>query len=494
MGWMNIRKALKLKSTVCWVYTTTLLLTLSSVLNFNFFNEFNPGGSNSTTQTPVGPASFSVAKEMFPGALTPEEFVKDFDIRNAQTEGHYGLGETIGFIEVDGEFSQKAFDAFNRKFGLSSTKVTILPQSVNLGVQSKEQVVETMVDVEWAHVVAPKANLVIFDTSKMDEEQIASAISKYHVSVLSDSTQFQDVFENARDPFIKSKMADILSLSMSHPYFTGSGDGGPNVAPASLYPNAVIVGGIQDKPQSDIQVWNSAGFGTATDMAIAPRYQRRVFHNIWRHVPDVTWFAGPLGIYTNTPVGWLAEEGTSLSAPLWAALWSLGDAAHRLNTDSSLPSDANAVLYALYDTHPNAFNSPNSNGMPSESIGLGYPNASQIVKDLGNFKSHVTQGNNLQFYRLPFYLAFIELGFAILAVSFWRTFKSRRAKAVSIVVVNTIFTLLVMIIICTLCNNLEANVIIRDVAFTFMATPYVFLIYRIDKWVWNLKRRPMSSM
>ncbi|QQE80160.1 hypothetical protein [Alicyclobacillus sp. SO9] len=482
------------KEMFLWIYTSVLLLTLSVVLNFDFFNEFHPGGSNSTMATPVGPPSFSILKKMFPSTLTPEKFADTFDLLKAQIAGDYGQGETIGFIEVDGEYSQKSFHEFNRQFEgqmseLSSpVKVTVLPKAENLGVHSKEQIDETMTDVEWAHVVAPKANLVVFDSSKMSKEQISQAISKYHVNVLSESILDSKVFNHVRDPFIRSHQAGILSLSMSHPFFTGTGDGGANVAPAAMYPDAVLVGGIEVPSRNPIQVWNFEGYGSAVGMQIAPRYERSITHNFWRTVPDVLWMSGPPGVSTETPLGWLPMSGTSLGGPIWAALWSLGDNLHRHNMGSPLSSNANATLYKLYKKYPNAFIHPRDNSLPTEATGLGYPNSYQIVKDLGKFQGRVTPGSSFKLQRVPFYLAFIEFALAILFALLGRSFKASRRKAVLIVTANSVLAFCVMIVISTLCSAIEANDLIRDIAFFFMVIPYLFLIRRFDKWVWNTSR------
>lgn len=482
------------KKVFLWIYTSVLLLTLSVVLNFDFFNEFNPGGSNTKMATPVGTPSFSILEEMFPDTLTPEKFADTFHLLKAQIAGNYGQGETIGFIEVDGEYSQKSFDEFNRQFKgqmpelNSPVKVTVLPKAEDLGVHSKEQIDETMTDLEWAHVVAPKANLVVFDSSKMNKEQISEAISKYHVDVLSESILNANVFTHVRNPFIHSNQAGILSLSMSHPFFTGTGDGGANVAPAAVYPDVVLVGGIEVPSHTPVQVWNMEGYGRAIGMQIAPRYERAVFHDFWRNVPDVLWLSGPPGVSTDTPLGWLPISGTSLGGPIWAALWSLGDNLHRHNMGSSLPSNANATLYKLYKMYPRAFIHPKDNGMPTEAAGLGYPNAYQIVKDLGEFQGQVTPESNFKLQRVPFYLTFIEFALAILFAILGRSFKSSRRKAVLIVIANSVLALCVMIVISTLCNAIEANDLIRDIAFFFMVIPYLFLIRRFDKWIWNIHR------
>ncbi|MCL6638046.1 MAG: hypothetical protein K6T26_08865, partial [Alicyclobacillus sp.] len=100
-------------------------------------------------------------------------------------------------------------------------------------------------------------------------------------------------------------------------------------------------------------------------------------------IPDVVWQSGYPGVTIKTDHGWSQGGGTSLSAPLWAGLWVLGDAAHLNKYHAHLPSDANEVLYSIAKAHPNAFNRPKSS--PVGQWGLGTPNPTDVIAALSQY-------------------------------------------------------------------------------------------------------------
>jgi hypothetical protein len=100
---------------------------------------------------------------------------------------------------------------------------------------------------------------------------------------------------------------------------------------------------------------------------------------------------------TNTMSDHFAEGGTSLASPLWAGMWARVDAAHQNARHQPAPlGNANAVLYHVASTTPNAFFdvTEGANPLPATPgwdfpTGLGTPNLVNIIKaaDGGNTKA-----------------------------------------------------------------------------------------------------------
>jgi hypothetical protein len=100
---------------------------------------------------------------------------------------------------------------------------------------------------------------------------------------------------------------------------------------------------------------------------------------------------------TNTYEEHFAEGGTSLSSPLWAGMWARVNAAHQNAQHKPVPlGNANAVLYHVASTTPNAFFdvTEGANPLPATPgwdfpTGLGTPNLANIMKaaDGGNTKA-----------------------------------------------------------------------------------------------------------
>ena len=91
-----------------------------------------------------------------------------------------------------------------------------------------------------------------------------------------------------------------------------------------------------------------------------------------REVPDVSALAGPFPYEFYFKGSWGSWGGTSLSAPLWAALVTLANASSACNQESV--GFANPTLYALAKTDPGAFHDVTSgnNDLTGKNGGL-YP-------------------------------------------------------------------------------------------------------------------------
>ncbi len=379
------------------------MMIVSSALaqGIDLWNNDNVGGSPVSAAGPQGYKSLSTALYNYPHIFTPQSFVRTFHVLPAQIAGHFGSGETIAFFEWNANFDAEAFRQFNETFHLpdtSQTRPIILSGNHVVTNLTPRRDTETMLDVEWAHVIAPRARLVILDMSSLTFGQVKSLLQRYHVTVVSSSISNGSFID--RNPFTNASLPLVEQFQFTtwiaahYPYFVSSGDGGQNINPAIVSPNAVMVGGIQAnqfQPTSNLksyQLWPLEGWGIAIWDALAPSYQRALIpHPTWRHIPDVTWLSGYPGVLMILRHGWTPGAGTSLSAPSWAALWALADNAHRSTMHSSLPSEAAPTLYAIASIDKHAFISNTQSTRPwQKGWGLGFPNPPQLIRDLAHYR------------------------------------------------------------------------------------------------------------
>ena len=328
------------------------------------------------------------------------------------SHGITGAGQTIVIVDAFGSPTIKAdLATFDAEFGLPN------PPSFKI-IQPAGQVPafdptdangdvgwagETTLDVEWAHSMAPGANLLLVETPVAETEgtagfpQIVKAenyvISHHLGQVISQSFgATEQTFPSAMSVYaLRSAYFNALRNHVT--VLAGTGDAGAtNAADAAgnLYTHPVVawpasdplvtaVGGTQlallsrgQRTQAD-RVWDdstnyglnnaltgspgpfASGTGGGTSAMFArPWYQNSVAGVVGnqRGVPDISMSAACSGLvdtyqsFPGQPAGWYVVCGTSESAPLFAGIVALADqvARHSLGL-------INPALYALSAAH-----------------------------------------------------------------------------------------------------------------------------------------------
>lgn len=419
-------------------------------LGLDLWNDDKFGGTPADQPIEKGFQSLEEAKNVSPVTYSPSDFIRTFNLKVAQEMGNYGEGETIAFLEADSKFDKEAYLDFCTTFSqdypeLSTTTFPIVfvdGQPLSDATSSGTDI-ETMLDVEWAHVIAPKAKLLIIDTSKNNFEQIRSIIDRYHVTSVVSTIGNPYTRFTVRLPWLDwlspvfQRTQTLKWLSSHTAFFASSGDAGSNINPAIVAPESVVVGGVEEdkykKPHdlSSFEIWSGEGYGSGVFYTFAPPWQKTAnsHHYFWRQIPDVVWLAGYPGVFIKTNQGWDIRNGTSLSAPCWAALWSLGDAAHKLTTGTPLPPNPNQVLYSIAQTNPTAFIKATTTDRWTEQWGLGFPDCTNLVKTLSTFN-----GNDLLTHRdfpiatIPFWIMVCCLIGVLVSGSLLNLFKTVIAK------------------------------------------------------------------
>jgi subtilase family serine protease len=358
-----------------------------------------------------------------PACFGPFEFTRAYNF----PAGLDGSGQTIVILTPYGDPTlQSDVDTFSAFFGLPSTNVTVIPVAGS-GAAGSGQLqfwaIETALDVEYAHALAPGAKIVVAQAATDDNSDLVLAAAKvlprYPGAVVSMS--FGDFeTDSTAGTFVKQMHAVfLLATALRETLVAASGDLGATFTPltggdtpVAGYPAAdplvTAVGGtmplqgpgalLVNGAYGGEQVWNEppgASGGAPSVLFRAPSWQRPVTSYKTRTVPDVAFNAESAGGATVFALGRPGlVGGTSVGAPAWAAIFALVNQA-RAAAGRGPIGLANDNLYKLGRKSPgdfhdvtvgnNAFLSPT--GFPATpgydlATGWGTPNVAALVADL----------------------------------------------------------------------------------------------------------------
>jgi len=196
---------------------------------------------------------------------------------------------------------------------------------------------ETSLDVEWAHAIAPQAKILLIEAKTPSGDNLLGAIDYaakrkdvVAVSMSWGGDEFSD--EMSYDAHFVSQYGAA--------FFASSGDDGAGVSWPAVSPAVVGVGGTSLELSSkgalvSESAWSGSGGGVSA-YETQPDYQKAYSvpkANGMRAVPDVSFDADPasgFAVYKTTGSsknGWYTVGGTSAGAPQWAAIYALGHSA-----------------------------------------------------------------------------------------------------------------------------------------------------------------------
>lgn len=299
-----------------------------------------------------------------------------------------GSGQTIAIIDAYNSPSISAdLHTFDQTFGMSDPALSVVGQTgsasalpgLDPAAKGNSWAVETSLDVEWAHAVAPRANLLLVEAN---------------------SPSYSDLFQ-AVDTARSAAGVSAVSMSWGGPEFSGdsaydshfttpaghsgvtfiasSGDNGAYGSPGSTSatvdypaasPNVLAVGGTRLSVDSSGGYLSESAWGSGTSSASGgsgggisqytsqPTYQHGVVtqSSAARAVPDVAFLADPAsGVAVvdsydfGTTSPWLQVGGTSLAAPMWAGVMACVNQGRSLAGKAALdgPTGTLPNLYAL---------------------------------------------------------------------------------------------------------------------------------------------------
>jgi hypothetical protein len=319
-----------------------------------------------------------------------------------------GTGQTIAIIgQLDDPYITQDVSVFDQKFGIPDFNQPNGPQlavdwvgrpngaapppTADIG-----NIDEMSMDVEWAHAMAPGANIVLVEAMSASNEDFFGAV-RYAKQIIDPEGNHPSVismsYGSELDPTGSTENSfNSVLTGQGIVFVAASGDNAKPLYPASA-PTVIAVGGtslgILDRQGNygGESFWTLSGSGPDTNVP-EPAYQYAVQSSGNRWTADVAYNADPnpgFQVYDSAHLfppfedSWFDQGGTSAGAPQWAALMAIADQGLVLNNEPSLASaDALTELYHLPATDFHKITGANWYA----GTGLGSPYADRIVRDL----------------------------------------------------------------------------------------------------------------
>lgn len=326
-----------------------------------------------------------------PGAYSPAQIRVAYGFDKLSSTG---AGQTIAIIDAYGSASlAKDVSTFCTTFKLPAANLSIYyPQgkaSANSG-----WALETSLDVEWAHAMAPGAKIVVVVAKSASLTNLLGAVD-YAVNTLGANVVSMSW---GSSEFSSEASYDYHFNKQGVSFFASSGDSGAGVNWPAASPYVVAVGGTTLKLDSTGKIlsetaWSGSGGGISAYQPL-PSFESGWVSATKRCVPDVSYNADPstgFPVYIsnyNGSTGWITVGGTSAGAPQWAALLALSNASR-----SKPVADANVSIYSLakanyffyFDDILSGSNGAYTAGGVYDLVtGLGSPAASTLVPGLSS--------------------------------------------------------------------------------------------------------------
>lgn len=316
-----------------------------------------------------------------------------------------GAGQTIAIVDAYGSPTiQNDLQVFDNQFGLPPASLTIAYPSGKPGRTDGGWALETALDVEWAHAIAPDAKILLVVAKSSSISNLISAVDYA-------SSQGAQVVSNSwgGSEFSGEASYDSHFQQTGTVYVASSGDNGSGMSWPASSPNVLSVGGTNLQLDSagnylGESAWSGSGGGTST-------YESRPsYEDLWQSVvgtqrgnPDVSWDADPntgVAVYDSTlyngQKGWYQVGGTSFGAPSWAALIALADQGRTspltsINTIANLYSTAGSTNSTGYTNNYYDITTGNNGGYSSQAgydlvTGIGSPKADVLVPEMNQSK------------------------------------------------------------------------------------------------------------
>ncbi len=363
-----------------------------------------------------------------------------------------GSGQTIAIIDAYNDPNIKAdLGVFDAQYGLAappSFKVVNQTGGTALPATDADWAGEISLDVEWAHAIAPGANILLVETNSDGTDDLLAGVNDaratHGVSVVSMSwggSEYVSWGQGGESSTQTAYDADFTTPAghQGVTFVAAAGDSGQQAGvqwPASS-PNVLSVGGTTLTTADDGTYQSETGWsGTSSgysQVETEPAYQRLGNANTsgLRAVADVSYDGDAntgFKVYDSVPdtddgttyVGWAEVGGTSAGSPQWAALIAVADQGRAIAGVGTLdgPTQTLPDLYGLYAapttagyaTYTTYFNDVTSGGSGSTGFrhgprggsgnsaaagydlvtGLGTPKAAALIDDLATSAAQTT--------------------------------------------------------------------------------------------------------
>ena len=402
----------------------------------------------STFAGPMPPAEVgqSVASTVFglptPVAYTPSQMRQAYGFNSISFQSHgqtipgSGAGQTIAIVDAYNDATIKSdLAVFDTQFGLApppSFKVVNQSGGAQLPADSTSGLAlawagETALDVEWAHAIAPAANILLVEatTQSPGDLLVAARYASTVQGVIAVSMSFGYPEYIIQSSFANEPTLDPAFNVAGVTFVAATGDtGGIEGADwPSVSQNVLAIGGTNlslslNGTYVGETSWTGSAFGGGgggtSRYEPTPFYQKNASIGAltMRSVPDVSYNGDPAtGVYTYNHGSWGVVGGTSAGAPQWSALMAIVAQGRALNGLTQLSSPQTlSLIYGLASTDYQATPSPYFHDIVSGYnafytakrgydlvTGLGTPKANALVAYLASAASPTIPGASTLF-------------------------------------------------------------------------------------------------
>ncbi|MDA8346556.1 MAG: S8 family serine peptidase [Thermaerobacter sp.] len=323
-----------------------------------------------------------------PLGFSPQTIARAYDIYNTWIGGDFGQGNEIVLYERQG-FAPSDLTTFDNAFGLPPPNISV----IHPGGPALAPGLEATMDIEWAHAIAPLAQILVVEdvsggSAQSFPQDLANSLQGAAFDGATIASVSYGVPQNAQqDRQPGQTLQGLLDRGMS--IFAAGGDnldttGPPPIVWPAADPSTVAVGGtslFERSPASYFETyWNGLYSASSYGNTIfaAPYWQEELSGSPLRSVPDVSFVGNvqtPVSVYMQG--SWWVAGGTSLGAPAWAAIWAL--------VRTAVPAVGNAaravytVASSRYDT--SALHTPNRTRFDVRT-GVGSPDVANLISAL----------------------------------------------------------------------------------------------------------------
>lgn len=286
-----------------------------------------------------------------------------------------GAGQTIAIVDAYGSPTmQNDLSVFSSQFGLAQANLSIAYPTGKPSTTDGGWALETAMDVEWAHAIAPGAKILLVVAKTASDSDLLAAIdyaTSNGAQVVSNSW--------GGGEFSGESSYDTHFKHTGVTYLASSGDDGAGSEWPACSPYVLSVGGTTLNLDSagnylSETAWSGSGGDTSS------YYSRPTYQSNWTSVvgsyrgdPDISWVADPstgASVYSSTKdngqSGWFVVGGTSLGSPSVAGVIALLNQNRGANYTSF---DAISKLYSVAGTAGSTGYTTNFNDVKSGSNG-----------------------------------------------------------------------------------------------------------------------------
>lgn len=362
----------------------------------------------------------------------PANIQAAYNLTALYKEGFDGTGQTIVILDWCGSptITQDA-NAFSAQFGLpalTSSNFSIIYTPTPSSCASPDD--EINLDVEWAHAVAPGAaiDLVVPPSATFQDvdEAFFYAVNYDLGNVVSGSFGSEELYTPVTILLTEDLVSEIAAVSGISANFSTGDDGDftydypqyypPSVSAPADSPYATGVGGISLALKSNNTIAWQSGWGTNENLLddegyvtdppntsgyfnfgsgggpsgvfLKPYFQSKLKGAV-RQLPDISWLADPFtGVYiaisepfTIPELQYTVVGGTSLSCPMFSALWAIANQEAGQPLGQAAPYLYTMPASTIFDIVPYS-SSTNVKGKVTDSTGTTSYSAADLANPL----------------------------------------------------------------------------------------------------------------